>query len=54
MNKAQELGALAMVAVALVVVAGLAWQGNEQAQGALIGVIAAGVSFYLRGRIQAA
>ena len=46
-----ELGALGMVAVALIVVSVLALRGNEAAAGAIIGVVAAGVSFFLRGRV---
>ena len=39
------LGALGVVAYAA------AWQNNEQALGALIAVVAAGVGYYLRGRM---
>ena len=51
-QKLQELGALAMVAVAMAVVGYLALNGNETAAGALIGVISSATSFYLRGRVQ--
>lgn len=47
-----QIGALAMVAVSLAVVAGLAWMGNEQAQGSLISVVSAGVGYFLRGRVE--
>ena len=50
-DQARELGALAMVAVSLAVVAYMAFSGNEQAQGALISVVSAGIGYYLRGRI---
>ena len=46
----QELGALAMVAVALCVVSYLALRGSEAAVGALIGVLSAGVGFFLKSR----
>ena len=48
----QQVGAALMVAVALGVVAYLAVVGNEQAQGALISILAAGTGFFLRGRVQ--
>lgn len=50
-DKVQMLGALGMVVVALLVIAYLAVFDNEQAQGALIGVVSAGVGFYLRGKV---
>ena len=52
LDKASTLGALGMVAVALAAVTYLAVMGSEQAQGALIGVVAAGVGFYLRGKVE--
>lgn len=48
-----HLGPLVMVAAALGVVSYLALTGSEQAQGAMIGVLTAGVGFYLRGRVEA-
>lgn len=50
-RQVQEMGALAMVAVALCVVGWLALQGHEAAVGAMIGVVSAGVSFFLRGKV---
>ena len=50
-DKIQNLGALAMVAVSLTVVAWLAVNGNEPALGAIISVVSAGVGFFLRGKI---
>ncbi len=50
-RQAQELGALAMVAVALLVVGWLAVNGDQAAVGAMIGVLAAGVSFFLRSKV---
>ena len=45
--------ALSMVAVALGVVSYMAVvMGSEQAQGAMIGVLTAGVGYALRGRIE--
>lgn len=52
MNRITEIGALGMVAVALAVVSYLAVLGNEQSAGALIGVVAAGVGYFLRGKVQ--
>lgn len=49
----QDTGALAMVAVAMMVIGYLAFMGNETATGALISVISAGTGYYLRGRIAA-
>lgn len=51
MNRITELGALSMVAVALAVVSILALRGHEAATGALIGVVSAGVGFFLRGKV---
>jgi hypothetical protein len=48
----RELGALGMVALAMVVIAYLAFMQSESALGALISVVSAGIGFYLRGRIQ--
>lgn len=52
MKRMSEIGALGMVGVALVVVSYLSVQGDETAAGALIGVLTAGVSYFLRGRVQ--
>ena len=38
----EKIGALGMVAVAMAVVSFLAFQGNEQSQGAIISVVSAG------------
>lgn len=54
MRRAQELGSLAMVSVALLAVSWLALHGDEAAKGAIIGVVSAGVGFFLRGKIEAA
>lgn len=51
MKRMTEAGALGMVAVALVVVSYLAVQGHETATGAVIGVLSAGVSYFMRGRV---
>lgn len=51
-DKAQVIGALVMVMVALGVVSYLAVMGSEQAQGALIAVVAGGTGFYLRGKVE--
>ena len=48
----QDVGSFGMVAVALAVVSVLAYMGNEQAQGALIGVVSAGVGYFLRGKVE--
>lgn len=48
----EKLGAVAMVAVALMVVSYLAVNGNEPAGGALIAVVAAGSGYFLRGKVQ--
>ena len=50
----QNIGALAMVAGAMLAVAWLALNGNEPSQGALIGVVSAGVGFFLRGKVERA
>ena len=50
-NRMAEIGALGMVAVAILVVAWLALRGSEPALGAMISVVAAGISFFLRGRV---
>ena len=47
-----EWGALGMVMVAIVVVSFLAINGSEQAEGALIAVIATGTSYFLRGKVE--
>lgn len=51
-DQIQQIGAALMVGVSLVVVSVLAYQGNEQAQGALISILAAGTGFFLRGRVE--
>ena len=53
-EQGQQIGAYAMIAIALLVVSYLAViTGNEQAQGAMIGVLTAGVGYALRGRVEA-
>ena len=52
MEQVTNAGALLMVGVALAVLSGLAWQGNEPAQGALISVVSAGTGYFLRGRVE--
>lgn len=48
-----EKAALGMIAVAMLVVAYLATiGGSEQAQGAMIGVLTAGVGWALRGKVE--
>ena len=49
----QNAGALIMVAVALGVSSYQAiYAGSEQAEGAILAVLAAGIGFFLRGRIE--
>ena len=48
----EKFAAVGMVAVALAVLSLLAYEGNEQAQGALIAVVSAGTGYFLRGKIQ--
>lgn len=52
-DQLRDLGGLALVMIALLVVA---WKaivaGSEPALGAMISVLAAGVGFYLRGRVE--
>lgn len=50
----ERYGALFMVVVAMLCVAYLGTMlANEQAQGALISTVSAGVGFYLRGKVEA-
>lgn len=52
--KAEQYGALFLVIVATLTLVYLAVAHNsEQAAGALIAVVAAGTSYYLRGKVQA-
>lgn len=52
-DQVAQLGALCLVTVALVVVSYLSIiTGNEQAQGAMIGVLTAGVGYFLRGKVE--
>lgn len=52
-DQVRDLGALGLVFIALLVVAySSVVKGSEQALGALISVLAAGVGFYLRGRVE--
>ena len=48
----KDVGALAMVVLAIAVVARLALEGNDSALGAMIATLAAGVGFFLRGRVE--
>ena len=49
----QEIGALVMVVIALLVISYAATiGGSEQAEGALIGILAAGTGFFLRGKVE--
>lgn len=48
----KDVGALAMVILAIAVVARLALEGNDSALGAMIATLAAGVGFFLRGRVE--
>lgn len=51
-DRIPEWGALGMVMIALVVVSYLAiTASNETAVGALIGVVSAGVGYFLRGKV---
>lgn len=53
MDLIMQIGALGLVIVALFVVSYLGIViGNEQAQGAMIGVLTAGVGYFLRGRVE--
>ena len=52
MNNLEKPGALAMVVMSMIVIAYLAVQGNEQSQGALIGVVSAGVGYFLRCKVE--
>lgn len=52
-DQIRDFGALGLVFIALFVVAySVIVKGSEQALGALISVLAAGVGFYLRGRVE--
>ena len=48
----KDVGALSMVILAIAVVARLALEGNDSALGAMIATLAAGVGFFLRGRVE--
>ena len=50
--KLREAVGAVMVGMAMVVIAWLAFHGHEAATGALIGVVSAGVSWYLRGKVR--
>jgi hypothetical protein len=50
--RAEQYGALGMVAVALAVTSWLALHGNEQAAGVMQAIVTSGTAFYLRGRVQ--
>ena len=50
--KLREIVGAAMVLGAMLVVAWLSFHGHEAATGALIGVVSAGVSWYLRGKVR--
>lgn len=47
-----QIGALAMTVIAMGVLSYLAVLGNEACQGALIAVVSAGTSYFLRGKVQ--
>lgn len=51
-EKVTVIGGLMMVLIAYIVIAKLAWEGNETALGALIGTATAGTAYYLRGRVE--
>lgn len=51
-QKTQEIGALVMIVISLLVVAYLAISGDVASQGAMISVLAAGVGWSLRGRVE--
>ena len=52
MKNAEHVIQLLMIAAAILVVSWLAVTGNEPAQGAMIGVVSAGVSYAFRGRVE--
>lgn len=53
-DQIRDYGALGLVFIALIVVCySVVAKGSEQALGALISVLAAGVGYYLRGRVEA-
>lgn len=52
MKTAEDLIRLLLIVAALAAVAYLAVMGNEQAQGAMIGVVSAGVGWAFRGKIE--
>lgn len=55
LEQIQNIGALLMVAIALGVASyKTLLQGSEQAEGAILAVLAAGIGFFLRGRVEAA
>lgn len=52
-DQVRDLGALGLVAIALLVVSyATVIGGSEQGLGALISVLSAGVGYYLRGRVE--
>lgn len=53
MRAAENLIQLLLIVAALAVVGVLALQGNEPAQGAMVAVVAAGVSWAFRGKVEA-
>lgn len=52
MKAAEQVIQLLMIGAALAVVSWLAVTGNEPAQGAMIGVVSAGVSWAFRGKVE--
>ena len=52
MRHMRDLGGLAIVVIALAVVGRIALEGSESALGAMIGAVAAGVGYFLRGRVE--
>lgn len=53
MTQLRDIVAAVMVLGALIVVGWLAFHGHEAATGAMIGVMTAGVGWYLRGKVEA-
>lgn len=51
MKAAEQVIQLLMIGSAIAVVSWLALTGNEPAQGAMIGVVSAGVSWAFRGKL---
>lgn len=52
MRNAEHVIQLLMISAAIGVVSWLALLGNEPAQGAMIGVVSAGVSWAFRGKVE--